>query len=231
MTEAEKLVLIAENEKRVKEAGKQEEYDRFWDALQNNGERVSYRYAFMYAGWDDTNFKPKYDMMLSNGTYMFANSNIEDLVAILQRQNVVLDTSSAVNVSAMFQLCAKLKRVPKIDLSSATGTNVVQLFNSCQNLEEIEEVVFHSGITSTVSCFSFLPKLTKLKISGEIVCTIDIQTAPLDKASITSVINALSANVTGQKAIFKKSAKEAAFTADEWATLIATKSNWTFSLV
>jgi hypothetical protein len=30
---------------------------------------------------------------------------------------------------------------------------------------------------------------------------------------------------------FNKTAKESTFTADEWAALIATKSNWTFSLL
>ena len=52
----------------------------------------------------------------------------------------------------------------------------------------------------------------------------------LSKSSITSVINGLSDTVTGKTATFSKTAKESAFAAEEWATLIGTKQNWTFSL-
>ncbi|MFR8974816.1 MAG: hypothetical protein ACLVG9_02365, partial [Eubacteriales bacterium] len=52
----------------------------------------------------------------------------------------------------------------------------------------------------------------------------------LTKSSITSVINGLSDTVTGKTATFNQTAKEAAFTNEEWAVLIGTKPNWTFSL-
>ena len=52
----------------------------------------------------------------------------------------------------------------------------------------------------------------------------------LSKSSITSVINGLSDTVTGKTATFSQVAKEAAFAAEEWAELIGTKPNWTFSL-
>ena len=53
----------------------------------------------------------------------------------------------------------------------------------------------------------------------------------LSKSSITSVINALSDTEVGKTATFSQAAKESAFTAEEWATLIGTKPNWTISLV
>ena len=37
MSIAEKLTAIAENVPKVYEAGQKSEYDRFWDAYQNNG--------------------------------------------------------------------------------------------------------------------------------------------------------------------------------------------------
>ena len=52
----------------------------------------------------------------------------------------------------------------------------------------------------------------------------------LSKSSTTSVINGLSDTVTGKTATFSQTAKEAAFTDSEWAELIGTKPNWTFSL-
>ena len=38
--------------------GKQEEYDRFWDAFQQNGTRTNYERAFRR--WTDEIYKPKY---------------------------------------------------------------------------------------------------------------------------------------------------------------------------
>ena len=52
----------------------------------------------------------------------------------------------------------------------------------------------------------------------------------LSKASITSIINALSGTVTGKTLSIKATAKQAAFTDSEWATLIGTKPNWTIAL-
>jgi hypothetical protein len=53
----------------------------------------------------------------------------------------------------------------------------------------------------------------------------------LSKASIESIINALSSTTSGLTVTISKTAKEAVFTTEEWATLIATKPNWTISLV
>lgn len=60
MSIAEKLTTVAENQQRVYDAGKQAEYDRFWDAYQQNGTRGSYSYAFGGVAWTDETLKPKY---------------------------------------------------------------------------------------------------------------------------------------------------------------------------
>ena len=47
MSIADKLTTIAENEQRVYDAGKQAQYDEFWDDFQKNGtEYMYYGYAF-----------------------------------------------------------------------------------------------------------------------------------------------------------------------------------------
>ncbi len=93
--------------------------------------------------------------------------------------------------------------------------------------------LFHVKETTTLSnTFAGCDKLVNVTMGGTIGQ--DISLSPcikLSKASIESVINALSATATGKTATFSKTAKEAAFTADEWETLIATKPNWTISLV
>lgn len=51
------------------EAGKQAEYDAFWNAFQTNGTRTAYNYAFY--SWHSDCFKPKYDIKPTAANYMF----------------------------------------------------------------------------------------------------------------------------------------------------------------
>lgn len=60
MSIAEKLLTVAENEQKVYEAGKQAEYDRFWDDFQKNGTRTNYWYGFSGYGWTQETLNPKY---------------------------------------------------------------------------------------------------------------------------------------------------------------------------
>jgi hypothetical protein len=88
MSIAEKLVTIAENEQRVYdkgfedgkaeggnteeaynkgvEDGKQAEYDAFWNAYQENGNKTIYGYSFAGTGWNSENYKPKYPIVLNH---------------------------------------------------------------------------------------------------------------------------------------------------------------------
>ncbi len=59
--------------------GQREEYDRFWDSFQQNGERISYNYAFQSPRWNDNNYNPKYPINASAAINIFANNkNITD---------------------------------------------------------------------------------------------------------------------------------------------------------
>ena len=103
----------------------------------------------------------------------------------------------------------KLKSVlGALDLSECTNAN--NFFMECYALEDVE----------------FVPNTIKLSIDFDWQgrCT------KLSKASITSIINGLSADTSGNTVTLSKTAVNNAFTDDEWATLIATKSNWTISL-
>ena len=223
-----------------KSYGMQTEYDRFWDAFQQNGTRENYSHAFRDS-WDGVCFNPKYDMVPATAYYMFANCKIENFTDILKKQGVTLDTSKATDVTAMFQEAVKIKELPKIDLSSVQGRKAVQLFNSCTALEKIEEFVTHSAITDYSSVFHWCTALKSINVSGEISADIDFQRSPLNKASITSIINTLSTTVTGQTLTLKLSAVNNALetsagandgsTSAEFAALIAPKSNWTITMV
>jgi hypothetical protein len=79
MSVAAKLTAIAENQQKVFEAGKQAEYDRFWDKFQNYGRTENYNYAFAMGRFNDENYNPKYPIKCSSGNtsgrYMFYNAS------------------------------------------------------------------------------------------------------------------------------------------------------------
>lgn len=236
MSIAEKLVTIAENVPKVYDAGKQAEYDRFWDEFQNYGNRTRYCGGFSGGGWNKETFKPKY--VIRPGTsstgsaYMFAffNCNSNQLLDFREYAHM-FDFSNLTNAMYMFQDAA-FDHI-EIDLSKCSyigSTFSEGYFGAGKTTIKLKT----SAIVKTFSdAFTACYKLSNLTfMEGSVIpVSISLSHSPLSKESITGVINALSSTATGQTATFKKSAKEAAFTADEWATLIATKPNWTISLV
>lgn len=184
------------------EAGKKSQYDDFWDNYQNNGEIKSYNYAFQSPCWTDETYNPKYPIVANSATNMFvSNPNITDT------------------------------KVP-IDLRGCFINNTF----SYSGLVTIREIIVDekTTINSTPNGFNGLYNLVNIKFTGVWSCGNIPEFAYshyLSKDSITSIVNVLSPTVTGFTVTLSKRAKEAAFTADEWAALIATKSNWTFSLV
>ena len=194
-TDALTLDDMAENVPKVYEAGKQAEYDAFWDAYQQNGNRTSYEHAFMH--WQSENYNPKYPIVVAAGAYCFMDARVESTKV-------------------------------EVDISHCTDTDY--MFCMMQT-EEITKLIVSEDVVFASTTFQWSSKLRKIVVVGVIGSSINFQSCPLNKESIINVIEHLSPTATGQTVTFKKSAKEAAFTADEWAALIATKTNWTFSLV
>ena len=89
-------------------------------------------------------------------------------------------------------------------------TDCIRFSNTFLYCADLEEIRFVENTIKEVISFESCKKLTK--------------------SSITSVINGLSDTVTGKTATFNQTAKEAAFTNEEWAVLIGTKPNWTIAL-
>lgn len=210
--------------------GKQEAYDTFWDAYQDDGNRTNYVGGFSGVGWTDETFKPKYDTRADNATDMFANCGITDLKGICEHQGVALDFSGATSLLRTFQSAATLTRIGVLDASSAADFRNV--FNMCRALQSVERLVL-SETTGTqynaATAFNNCTALTDLTVEGVIWFSLSFQWCPLSRASIESVVAALSGTKTGQTLTLKKSAAEAAFTTEEWETLVATKPNWTIA--
>ncbi len=241
MSIADKLVTIAENQSKVYDAGVKSEYDRFWDTYQQNGTRDRYRHAFAGDAWSDTGLlPPKYPIVLSAGIttqqgmfedfavwYPNKNTDQYDMTELCK----MIDFSKCTYAKYMFQ-----NAVAKNITCDFSG--LIEMFGTFQGgdggiLNSITLKVTEK-LTTVTSAFTHQTFLTDLTFTEDsvIACSgFNFQWSPLSKASITSVVNALSPTVTGKTVTFNKTAKESAFTADEWAALIATKSNWTFSLL
>lgn len=189
--------------------GKQAEYDLLWDTLQNNGDPAgaNYYYKFSYStngvGWTDENFNPKYPIITS--------ASITGGMALFYTNKNITDT-----------------KVPIVVL----GSTAQSLFVNAEKLVTIRELSVHAGVAFSTT-FQGCYELINLTMSGTIGQSgLDLQhSQKLSKASIESVIEHLSTTTSGLSVTFSKTAVDAAFTDEEWATLANTRSNWTINLV
>ena len=246
MSIAEKVTTIAENAQKVYDAGKQAEYDTFWDACQVDGSQKSYVQRFAGAGWNDGTFKPKYDIVVSyNGMVrMFSFSHIQDLRGILEKRGVTLDVSAGANFTNMCE-SSWITRFPILDISKQNSGYAI--FTGCADLQSIQKLIFKADGTTPIgsSMFQNCSALTEIE---EIEGTIGQNgfdthwSTKLSKASIESIVNALSATTTGLTVTFSKTAVNNAFGIDvddetTWGegtafyALRHSKDNWTFSYV
>ena len=212
--------------------GKQDEYDAFWDEYQQNGARTNYQHAFSGHGWTEKTFKPKYDMMPSRGDGMFRlNTTMTgDFVELLKTLDVTLDFSKCTNFNDAFSYCY-FDRIGIIDTTSASNLGTTFAYSRIRTIDKL--VLKSDGSQKYSNPFASQEHLENLTIEGTIGQNgFNVQySTKLSKASITSIINALSTTTSGLTVTLSQTAVNNAFTTDEWNALIATKSNWTISLV
>ena len=239
------------------EQGKKDAYDEFWDEFQQNGTREDYTSAFS-SQWGRL-FKPKYQIKPTKAGYMFFNNQgeyltIPDFVeycdALASEQGKTPQTHPEMFVDGHYQLidfsqCENVmyalgalhsNHFGTLDFSNCRTSTGYLFFshetsptNSVTKIDKIKSSEITKWSSPTFQHAKYLEEIT---MSGVIATSIDFGTCPLNKASIISVVNVLSDEVTGQTATFNKLAKEAVFTEDEWETLIAPKraKGWNFVL-
>lgn len=225
----------------VFEAGKQAREDAFWEHYQQNGTRTDYQGAFAGVGWTNESFHPKYDLAPTGtgAVYMFRVSGISgDLAELLDGLGVALDFSGCTNLNEVFSNASSITRIGVLDLSKATiATNAF----AYSGVKTIDKVIVSPGFNPAYFPGAAL-QLEHMPLEGTVAksgfnaqyCT------KLDKESITSIINALSATTSGLSITLSKTAVDNAFSNDgesvgtntgEWNELIGTKSNWTINLI
>ena len=202
-TISEKLSKITENTmcmyETLLEAGKQAEYDRFWDNFQQNGERDIYFYAFAGTGWTEETLKPKYPLKFRSGSirsaaYTFArlywdapNGALFDMTEICK----MLDTTNCTYPDGMFQ-CAYAKNIT-IDLSNATTLSRTFGAGDGGQIENIT-VTISEKCTNYYQAFYYQSQIENLIFTEGSVIAASIsfdRCRALNRDSVKSILRAL----------------------------------------
>jgi tetrahydromethanopterin S-methyltransferase subunit B len=250
MTTAERLLKVSEGVDKVEalndelatslyggDTGYRGYYDEFWDKYQNNGNRTNYLYGFAGGGWTPQTLKPKYKIEPTGNMgismfYLCGYANGQDVINFETIADK-FDFSQMQNADNLFY-SARIENI-YADISNATSAN--SAFN-CGYGAAFKNVRLKvsSLLVKANNMFDYASSLVNLIFEDSIISiSLNLQwSTKLSKASITSIINALSTTTTGLSVTFSKTAVESAFgstTSAEWTTLIGTRSNWTISLV
>jgi hypothetical protein len=174
------------------EDGKKSEYDRFWDACQENGKRTNYGLAFAGAGWTDEIFSPKHLIKPTVAEQTFFRSMLTTI------PDGILDLSNVTDGYQTFREGAFVT-LPRIDISNCSEGTIF-LFAYCSNLKQIKTLVVSERTTFVTNSFHTTPSLEDIEIEGTIAKTITLQWSPLlTNASMQSIIDHL-ADLTGATA-------------------------------
>ena len=201
MSIAEKLATVAEKMQKVFDAGKAAEQSDFWDVFQDYGNMQNYRYAFADGRFSDKTYKPKHPIRCSSGS---------SPGSYMFYRAPISDT--------------------KVEIYANTN-NINYCFAENPNIITIRLLSVHAT-TLFNTTFGGCTSLVNLTMDGTIGQNIDLRYSPLSKESIESVVTHLSDTASGMTATFKKTAVLSAFgTTASWTAYIASKPNWTFTLV
>lgn len=187
----------------VYEKGKKDEYDKFWDAYQDYGNRTSYVNGFQgNMGWTKDNFYPKYDIKpVGNATQLlyaweYADKHTMDLSARLKECGVVLDTSQATTLTYAFAY-VRFATIPPIDLTGLTA-NASLLFGDSRTIKTIEKIIMAETTPIATTWFRNDIALENLTIEGTIgQSNFNVKDCTkLTKESLLSILKALSLDIT-----------------------------------
>ena len=214
------------------EAGKQDEYDKFWDTFQNFGIRGECAYMFAYA-WNDDIFYPKYSIKLSSCNGMFHSTKITRLKSKLDELGITFDLSNCKTLLQMFQ-SSSVKDIPIIDGRNATSLSYT--FGSGAQVETIEKLILSDKLTNVGNAFQNAIYLTHVIFEGVLEITgLDLHWSTLlDAESYHSLMNILSSNTTGMSVTLPayeivKATYDAKYGDGAWALKVVEKSNWTIA--
>lgn len=153
-TELIKPIEFANKIDEVYDAGKNAEYDTFWDNFQDYGNRTDYDHAFFSKYWNDNTFKPKYSIKLTNGSWMFCYSTMTEIPSI--------DCTALDELSRTYYYANGAVNIGTVVLKEDGSQTFFQTFNGCSKLVN---VTFEGKIGSSVF-FGVSSKLTSASIDN-----------------------------------------------------------------
>lgn len=202
--------------------GKDEAFDILWNAIQDGGNRTDYARAFSGQYWTDATYKPNYVPAPVNATNMYNSAQITGRVDV--------DTSKCTAMNAMFGASA-ITSIGTIDTRNVS--ELAGVFGYMTKLLNIDLLILKENGTQTFlsSCFAGTNALKNITIQGTIGTTLNLESCfRLTRASIESIIGALSDTATGQKLTLAYAARRDAFPGEDgaaaWNALKASKGNW-----
>lgn len=210
-------------------AGRQAEYDWFWDAFQQNGNKNDYTYGF--CRWDRTTFLPKYDIRGRFNTTFHSfnrddpNWETFDMAQHLEDLGVVLDMSASGNMMSLF-MWAWIGRIGVIDCTGIEPGNGLQNAFGYGKIRTIDKLIVTPNVLFT-NAFIENPELTNITFEGIIGNAISFQWQnKLSDASVQSVIDHLQ-DLTGadSKTVTFHGTVGAKLTEEQKAVITA--KNWT----
>ena len=229
--------VIKEKTMKVFEAGKAQGgsgYD--WENIQLGGTRGDYRYMFGGYSWNDDNFKPIYDIDMRYGEYAFTYSEITNLKAILERQNVKLILSNNNNNVVRMFAFSRITHIPDALLNGVNDLNYY-LANAKQLIDAGTITIKDDGTQTFNSCFQNCDSLEEIRFNGVIGRDLDIHwSTKLTAVSYNSIMAHLSTTSTGKTVtlpsyeIVKATYDDtSAYGEGAWDAIVATKPNWTIA--
>lgn len=250
MSVAEKLTAIAENVPKVYEAGKKAEYDAFWDTFQQNGERKAYQFAFGSCFTPEL-FKPKYAIVPKRAykddtpeSNMFSLTNREGGDNKIDLTNFPIDLSHLYdtytgNVGTVFSN-ANIENV-FVDLTNVQKVSTLFNYNNSSREPQNIRLRITESLTSIHNMFYYMgdvpgkPLTISFTEDSILVTSLGLNQAKyVTTECIRNIFNVASDTVTGQTLTFKTEAITNAFgsvDSAEWKALVASKPNWTISLI
>lgn len=166
MSIADKLSMIAENQKKVYEAGAKNEEIKMWEMLTANGNRRLYASVFRESNFTGYAF-PRPIQPKGTSSHMFYSYAGTELPQNIDFSNMPANA----DISNMFGYARDITQIPDMNIPAMDTYNAT--FGYCYDLEEIEILRVHKD-TVFKNAFVSCNNLKTIAINGEIGTNFDI---------------------------------------------------------
>lgn len=215
------------------EQGSTQGYEQGYDKGHTEGNYPIYCMWRLNSVFKDVGFSGDYELFIHVKScwglnYALAGTTLKSIKIKTDEESTGLDGAFAFRST----------KAEVIDLSEAKikFASLSYAFYDTPNLKSIFGELDFSDIRDFTATF-VCPFLEDISIVSETIkVSVNIGSSKLTKTSLTSIINGLSSEVTGQTLALSRTAVDNAFGLDtndgsyEWDTLIAPKDNWTITL-